>query len=83
MIRRKQNSTQKEWLDVWNNINIPLPKFYFYEKGFILGTGPYSSIPRQGSSLHDCWEYVYRYDPGAVAEAGKLIESAYDFLRRV
>jgi 3'-phosphoadenosine 5'-phosphosulfate sulfotransferase (PAPS reductase)/FAD synthetase len=62
---------------------IALPSIYFYEQGFVWGTGPYPSMPRGSRSLMDCWGYVFRHDPGTVIKASRYIESANYFLRGV
>ena len=82
-----QNNIIKDWTheDVLSFLfynNIALPKIYYYDYGFIDGTGCYPSITRKGRTIEQMWGYVYKYDEGAVNDASLYIESAKEFLRR-
>jgi len=72
--------THEEVLAFLKYFNIPLPKIYFYEEGFVHGTGPYSSMIRGNRTINQCWDYAYIHDNKSVLKASRHIESAYMYL---
>lgn len=66
---------------VYNRIK--LPKTYFYDEGFVEGTGSWAQTSRENRTVAECWEYIYKYDPENVIKAATKLKTAKEFIDNV
>lgn len=63
--------------------DIPLPDIYFYDQGFMLGTGPWCKLLQtKERDIFDCWEYVFQNEREIVLECAAYFPSAKSFIER-
>ena len=65
--------------------NIPLPPFYFWKRGFLIGSvamGEWTERPVLDLSVDDVWREIYEIDKSIVFNAADTLTSAKTFLER-